>query len=132
MVADLAAFTAQGSASDDLHALEACLTWLRAWLDRRLGAPESEEVLPHEDAGDILIRRYPARDAVTAGHARAHLDVRVATAAEQQRISRALAGLRPVDPRTRLEPPRLRTRRTDRQTCRVGEGMRPAPRSRPR
>ncbi|MGW0149377.1 2-dehydropantoate 2-reductase [Streptomyces sp. NPDC003333] len=65
LVADLAAYTAQGSASDDLDALDACLAWLRTWLDRRLGTPESEEVLPRADAGDILVRRYPAHDATT-------------------------------------------------------------------
>ncbi|MFC7512344.1 M20/M25/M40 family metallo-hydrolase [Streptomyces thermocarboxydus] len=63
MVADLAAYTAQGSASDDLDALDACLAWLRGRLDERLGAAGSEEVLRRDDAGDILIRRYPARDA---------------------------------------------------------------------
>ncbi|MBZ6204258.1 M20/M25/M40 family metallo-hydrolase [Streptomyces olivaceus] len=61
MVADLAAYTAQGSASDDLDALDACLAWLRDWLDRRLGAPDTEEVLPRDETGDILVRRYPAR-----------------------------------------------------------------------
>ncbi|MFF9297982.1 2-dehydropantoate 2-reductase [Streptomyces althioticus] len=66
MVADLAAYTAQGSASDDLDALGACLTWLRGWLDERLGAAASEEVLRREAAGDVLIRRYPARDATAA------------------------------------------------------------------
>ncbi|MEU0914718.1 M20/M25/M40 family metallo-hydrolase [Streptomyces althioticus] len=66
MVADLAAYTAQGSASDDLDALGACLTWLRGWLDERLGAAATEEVLRREDAGDVLIRRYPARDATAA------------------------------------------------------------------
>ncbi|MER8003115.1 2-dehydropantoate 2-reductase [Streptomyces sp. NPDC095613] len=43
------------------------------------------------------------RSNVTAGRAVAHLDVRVATAAEQERIGAALAALRPVDPRTSLE-----------------------------
>ncbi|MFC7512345.1 hypothetical protein ACFQV4_27475 [Streptomyces thermocarboxydus] len=38
------------------------------------------------------------RSNVTAGRATAHLDVRVASAAEQDRITRALAELRPVDP----------------------------------
>ncbi|MFF8587965.1 M20/M25/M40 family metallo-hydrolase [Streptomyces althioticus] len=66
MVADLAAYTARGSASDDLDALDACLAWLRGWLDERLGAAESEEILRREDAGDVLVRRYPARDATTA------------------------------------------------------------------
>nr|WP_203587082.1 M20/M25/M40 family metallo-hydrolase [Actinospica acidiphila] len=66
MVADLAAYTARGSASDDLDALDACLAWLRGWLDERLGGAESEELLRREDAGDVLVRRYPARDATTA------------------------------------------------------------------
>ncbi|MEU6114386.1 M20/M25/M40 family metallo-hydrolase [Streptomyces sp. NPDC047117] len=66
MIADLAAYTAQGSASDDLDALDTCLTWLRDWLDQRLGAPETEKVLPRDEAGDILIRRYPARGATAA------------------------------------------------------------------
>lgn len=66
MVSDLAAYTAQGSASDDLDALDTCLAWLREWLDRRLGAPETEEVLPRAEAGDIMIRRYPARGATAA------------------------------------------------------------------
>ncbi|MEV1023138.1 2-dehydropantoate 2-reductase [Streptomyces sp. NPDC050264] len=64
MVADLAAYTSQGSASDDPDALDRCLVWLRDWLDQRLGAPDAEEVLPRATAGDILIRRYPARGAV--------------------------------------------------------------------
>ncbi|HET9381563.1 MAG TPA: 2-dehydropantoate 2-reductase, partial [Streptomyces sp.] len=66
MVADLAAYTAQGSASDDPDALDACLAWLREWLDRRLGAPDAEEVLPRAEAGDIMIRRYPAHGATAA------------------------------------------------------------------
>ncbi|MEU9189030.1 2-dehydropantoate 2-reductase [Streptomyces sp. NPDC048484] len=61
MVADLDAYTSQGSASDDPDDLDACLGWLRDWLDRRLGAPDTEETLPREEAGDILVRRYPAR-----------------------------------------------------------------------
>ncbi|MEW2567278.1 2-dehydropantoate 2-reductase [Streptomyces sp. NPDC047070] len=66
MVADLDAYTSQGSASDDLDDLAACLGWLRDWLDERLGAPDAEEILPRAEAGagDILVRRYPARDAV--------------------------------------------------------------------
>ncbi|MFE7034841.1 2-dehydropantoate 2-reductase [Streptomyces sp. NPDC057621] len=66
MVADLDAYTSQGSASDDLDDLGACLGWLRDWLDQRLGAPDAEEILPRAEAraGDILVRRYPARDAV--------------------------------------------------------------------
>ncbi|MEU5698073.1 2-dehydropantoate 2-reductase [Streptomyces aurantiacus] len=63
MVADLDAYTSQGSASDDPDDLDACLGWLREWLDRRLGAPDAEETLPREQAGDILVRRYPARNA---------------------------------------------------------------------
>ncbi|MEU6732723.1 2-dehydropantoate 2-reductase [Streptomyces physcomitrii] len=43
------------------------------------------------------------RGNVTAGRAAARLDVRVATAAEQQRIGAALASLRPVDPGTTVE-----------------------------
>ncbi|MFD0306006.1 M20/M25/M40 family metallo-hydrolase [Streptomyces sp. NPDC127119] len=66
MVADLDAYTSQGSASDDPDDLDACLGWLRDWLDGRLGAPDTEEILPRAQAGagDILVRRYPARDAV--------------------------------------------------------------------
>ncbi|RDG32825.1 2-dehydropantoate 2-reductase [Streptomyces corynorhini] len=60
MVADLAAYTSQESASDDRAALAACLGWLRGWLDASLGAPAAEETLPREETGDILIRRYPA------------------------------------------------------------------------
>ncbi|MFJ9180037.1 2-dehydropantoate 2-reductase [Streptomyces sp. NPDC102360] len=66
MVADLSAYTSQGSASDDLEALDSCLAWLRDWLDRRLGDPEEEEILPRADAGDILVRRYAARGATGA------------------------------------------------------------------
>lgn len=69
MVADLAAYTSQGSASDDPEALDACLGWLRRWLDERLGAPDAEETLARTEAGDILVRHYPARDA-TAHDAR--------------------------------------------------------------
>ncbi|WP_326807053.1 2-dehydropantoate 2-reductase [Streptomyces sp. NBC_01186] len=60
MVADLAAYTALESPSDDPAALEACLTWLRGWLDDALGAPQEEELLPRDGAGDILLRRYAA------------------------------------------------------------------------
>ncbi|MGW5032015.1 2-dehydropantoate 2-reductase [Streptomyces nigra] len=63
MVADLADYTSLGSASDDLDALDICLAWLRTWLDARLGDPESEEILARADAGDIIVRRYPAGDA---------------------------------------------------------------------
>ncbi|MFE0417215.1 2-dehydropantoate 2-reductase [Streptomyces tendae] len=66
VVADLAAYTARGSASDDLEALDACLAWLREWLDQRLGPPETEEIIPCAEAGDIMIRRYPARGATAA------------------------------------------------------------------
>ncbi|MDT0439133.1 MULTISPECIES: 2-dehydropantoate 2-reductase [Streptomyces] len=66
LVADLADYTSVGSASDDPDALDACLVWLRDWLDRRLGAPDAEEILPRAEAGDILVRRYPARDAASA------------------------------------------------------------------
>ncbi|WP_380280578.1 M20/M25/M40 family metallo-hydrolase [Kitasatospora purpeofusca] len=65
MIADLAAYTSRGSASDDPDELDACLGWLRDWLDRRLGTPQAEEILPRASAGDILVRRYPARDATT-------------------------------------------------------------------
>ncbi|MFE1979040.1 M20/M25/M40 family metallo-hydrolase [Streptomyces hygroscopicus] len=65
MVADLAAYTSRGSASDDPRALDSCLGWLRGWLDRRLGAPDTEETLVREEAGDILVRRYSARDTTT-------------------------------------------------------------------
>ncbi|MEV7085196.1 2-dehydropantoate 2-reductase [Streptomyces sp. NPDC093085] len=63
MVADLAEYTAQGSASDDRKALDACLGWLRGWLGRRLPAPEAEEILERAEGGDILVRRHPGRDA---------------------------------------------------------------------
>jgi glutamate carboxypeptidase len=64
MVRDLAAYTARGSSSDDREELQSCLEWLRCWLDEALGAPGSagvtEERLVREDAGDIVVRRYPA------------------------------------------------------------------------
>ncbi|MFJ2513089.1 2-dehydropantoate 2-reductase [Streptomyces griseoviridis] len=66
LVTDLADCTAQGSASDDPDALDACLGWLRDWLDRRLGTPDAEEILPRADAGDVLVRRYPGRDTSAA------------------------------------------------------------------
>lgn len=59
MDADLAAYTSQESSSDDTLSLTACLTWVRGWLDTTLGAPAAEEVIPRDEAGDILIRRYP-------------------------------------------------------------------------
>ncbi|WP_328380078.1 2-dehydropantoate 2-reductase [Streptomyces sp. NBC_00440] len=71
MVDDLAAYTSQGSASDDRQALDACLTWVRGWLDDTLGAPETEEILERERTGDILIRRYPgtgSRPVLLLGH----------------------------------------------------------------
>ncbi|MEV2245744.1 2-dehydropantoate 2-reductase [Streptomyces sp. NPDC049970] len=71
MVDDLAAYTSQGSASDDREALAACLTWLRGWLDGALGTPQAEEVLERERTGDILIRRYPGagdRPVLLLGH----------------------------------------------------------------
>ncbi|MEV7422392.1 2-dehydropantoate 2-reductase [Streptomyces sp. NPDC091212] len=65
MVADLAAYTSQESASDDRAALEATLAWLRGWLDTSLGTPAAEETLPREETGDILVRRYPATGTTT-------------------------------------------------------------------
>ncbi|MGY1433719.1 2-dehydropantoate 2-reductase [Streptomyces reniochalinae] len=62
MVDDLDAYTSQGSASDDPAALDSCLLWLREWLDRSLGGPATEEVLPREEAGDVLVRRCPATE----------------------------------------------------------------------
>lgn len=58
MADDLAAYTSLESSSDDEACLAACLDWLRGWLDTSLGAPASEELLPRDGAGDILIRRY--------------------------------------------------------------------------
>ncbi|GGO53511.1 hypothetical protein GCM10012287_40320 [Streptomyces daqingensis] len=64
MVDDLAAYTAQGSSSDDPAELERCLEWLREWLDDALGAPGvrgvGEELLQRDTRGDVLVRRYPA------------------------------------------------------------------------
>ncbi|MFE9365418.1 2-dehydropantoate 2-reductase [Streptomyces sp. NPDC006978] len=71
MVDDLAAYTSQGSASDDREALAACLTWVRGWLDGALGAPQAEEVLERERTGDVLVRRYPGtgdRPVLLLGH----------------------------------------------------------------
>ncbi|MFJ8751518.1 2-dehydropantoate 2-reductase [Streptomyces sp. NPDC102441] len=71
MVDDLAAYTSQGSASDDREALAACLTWVRGWLDDALATPEAEEILEREQTGDILIRRYPgagSRPVLLLGH----------------------------------------------------------------
>ena len=59
MVADLADYVGQESASDDPAALAECLRWLRGWLDRRLGPPSDERLLPRPGAGEIAIRRYP-------------------------------------------------------------------------
>lgn len=59
MVADLAAYTAHESSSDDPEALDSCLTWLRGWLDDSLGSAGTEELIPRDNAGDILIRRSP-------------------------------------------------------------------------
>ncbi|WP_019548342.1 2-dehydropantoate 2-reductase [Streptomyces sulphureus] len=61
LLADLAAYTRIESPSDDTEALAACLAWLREWLDASLGEPAEEELLERPDAGDILVRRYPAR-----------------------------------------------------------------------
>lgn len=60
MVADLAAYTRHESPSSDPAALKTCLDWVSDWLDSSLGAPECEERLPRAEAGDVLIRRYPA------------------------------------------------------------------------
>ncbi|MFF9747007.1 2-dehydropantoate 2-reductase [Streptomyces albidoflavus] len=71
MVADLAEYTSQESASDDLEALDACLAWVRHWLDGALGAPAHEEIRPRPEAGDLMIRRYPgtgARPVLLLGH----------------------------------------------------------------
>ncbi|MFJ1648058.1 2-dehydropantoate 2-reductase [Streptomyces sp. NPDC088258] len=67
MVADLDAYTSRESSSDDRAALETCLAWLRGWLDASLGAPAAEEILPREETGDILVRRYPATGAAVPG-----------------------------------------------------------------
>ncbi|MFJ9329211.1 2-dehydropantoate 2-reductase [Streptomyces sp. NPDC101230] len=58
MDADLAAYTSQESSSDDTRSLADCLAWIRGWLDTTLGAPAAEELIPRDEAGDILIRRY--------------------------------------------------------------------------
>ncbi|MBT3157735.1 2-dehydropantoate 2-reductase [Streptomyces sp. CHA1] len=71
MVADLAEYTSQESASDDLEALDACLAWVRHWLDGALGAPAQEEIRARAEAGDLMIRRYPgagARPVLLLGH----------------------------------------------------------------
>lgn len=71
MVADLAEYTSQESASDDIEALDACLTWVRHWLDGALGAPADEEIRPRAEAGDLMVRRYPgtgARPVLLLGH----------------------------------------------------------------
>ncbi|CAI4175515.1 2-dehydropantoate 2-reductase [Streptomyces albidoflavus] len=71
MVADLAEYTSQESASDDLEALDACLAWVRHWLDGALGAPAHEEIRPRAEAGDLMIRRYPGtgtRPVLLLGH----------------------------------------------------------------
>ncbi|MFD3363281.1 2-dehydropantoate 2-reductase [Streptomyces albidoflavus] len=71
MVADLAEYTSQESASDDLEALDACLAWVRHWLDNALGAPAHEEIRPRAAAGDLMIRRYPGtgtRPVLLLGH----------------------------------------------------------------
>ncbi|MFE4213764.1 2-dehydropantoate 2-reductase [Streptomyces sp. NPDC056844] len=71
MVDDLAAYTSQGSASDDREALAACLTWVRGWLDGALGAPQAEEILEREGTGDVLVRRYQGtgdRPVLLLGH----------------------------------------------------------------
>lgn len=69
MVEDLAAYTELESPSDDPAALEECLRWLRGWLDRRLGAPDGEELLARDGAGDVLIRRYAGTRTGTTGPA---------------------------------------------------------------
>ncbi|MBL0778854.1 2-dehydropantoate 2-reductase [Streptomyces albidoflavus] len=71
MVADLAEYTSRESASDDFEALDACLAWVRHWLDGALGAPAHEEIRPRTQAGDLMIRRYPgsgARPVLLLGH----------------------------------------------------------------
>ncbi|MER5388476.1 2-dehydropantoate 2-reductase [Saccharopolyspora sp. NPDC002686] len=62
MVADLAAYTEHESPSDDPAALDACLDWLRGWLDESLGSCEGEERIRRDEAGDVLIRRYPGTE----------------------------------------------------------------------
>jgi glutamate carboxypeptidase len=59
MIADLDLYVNQESSSDDLSSLDTCLAWLRGWLDSSLGEPSAEELLPRNDTGDVLIRRYP-------------------------------------------------------------------------
>jgi glutamate carboxypeptidase len=59
MLADLDLYVNQESSSDDLSSLDTCLAWLRGWLDSSLGEPSAEELLPRNDTGDVLIRRYP-------------------------------------------------------------------------
>ncbi|MEV8087467.1 hypothetical protein [Streptomyces nigra] len=59
---------------------------------------------------------------MTARRAVAHLDVRVATAAERQRITRAPDTLHPVDARTRLEVTCAWNRPVFERTEAVGQG----------
>ncbi|MCA1185037.1 MULTISPECIES: M20 family metallopeptidase [unclassified Saccharopolyspora] len=58
MIADLAEYVGHESSSDDLAALDTCLHWVRDWLDRRLGPSNSDEWLPREATGDVLVRHY--------------------------------------------------------------------------
>lgn len=62
MVEDLAAYTSRESSSDDPEGLASCLGWLRGWLDESMSGG-TEELLPRETAGDIMIRRYPGAGA---------------------------------------------------------------------
>ncbi|MFJ7996134.1 2-dehydropantoate 2-reductase [Streptomyces sp. NPDC096310] len=52
---------------------------------------------------NVGVLRGGTRSNVTAGEATAHLDIRVATAGERERLDAALAGLAPVDSRTGLK-----------------------------
>ncbi|WP_233576400.1 M20 family metallopeptidase [Saccharopolyspora rhizosphaerae] len=63
MVADLAEYVNHESSSDDLAALDECLRWVCGWLDARLGEPAEHTRLEREDAGNVVIRRYPGSGA---------------------------------------------------------------------
>ncbi|WP_423921424.1 M20/M25/M40 family metallo-hydrolase [Frigoribacterium sp. 2-23] len=60
LVADVTAYAEQETPSDDLAALAAGLTWVRAYVASHLGAPEAERTVAGGSQGDIAVLDFAA------------------------------------------------------------------------
>ncbi|WP_222123779.1 M20 family metallopeptidase [Agrococcus jejuensis] len=65
LVADVTAYAEQETPSDDLAALAAGLAWVRAYVERHLGAPAAERTVAGGTQGDIAVLDWPAANGGT-------------------------------------------------------------------